>query len=139
MVGEEQTGETTPAAVPVRRVWSSRRKRIEGKTQYVRVSMSELERARLLRLEARTGMSPSAILVDAALGTGDPVALQLRRQQVVLLLEIRRLVATAANNANQVARHQNTSGEVAAGALAAVAEARAVMARVVEVIEELRP
>ena len=101
--------------------------------------MSELERARLLQLEVQTGLSPSAILIDAALGTGDPVSLQLRRQQVVLLLEIRRLVATAANNANQVARHQNTTGEVAGDALAAVAEARAVMARVVEVIEELRP
>ena len=120
-------------------VWTSRRKRIRGNTRYVRVSMSEAERARLGELETRTGLSPSAILVDAALGTGDPVSLQLRRQEVVLLLEIRRLVATAANNANQVARHQNTTGEVAAQAAAAVTEARAVMARVVEVIEELRP
>ena len=120
-------------------VWSSRRKRIAGVTRYVRVSMSEAERSRLGRLEAATGLSPSAILVDAALGTGDPVSLQLRRQEIVLLLEIRRLVATAANNVNQIARHQNTTGEAAAAGPAAVAEARAAMARIVDVIEDLKP
>lgn len=63
---------------------------------YVRVSMSEMERAQLLQLEAQTGLSPSAILVDAALGSGDPALLTVKKQEVVTLLAIRRLIATAA-------------------------------------------
>lgn len=101
--------------------------------------MSEMERAKLLKLEAQTGLSPSAILVDAALGTGDPASLQLRKQELATLLELRYLVATAANNINQVARHQNTTGEMASNGRAAVQEAREVMARIVDVIEELKP
>ncbi len=135
---DENVG-TDVASRPPRRVWSSRRKRIEGKTQYVRVSMSEMERAKLLKLEAQTGLSPSAILVDAALGTGDPASLQLRKQELATLLEIRYLIATAANNINQVARHQNTTGEMASNGRAAVQEARQVMAKIVDVIEELKP
>ncbi|MDF9277418.1 plasmid mobilization relaxosome protein MobC [Arthrobacter sp. EH-1B-1] len=139
MAGEDESRETDAAEKPSRRVWSSRRKRIEGKTQYVRVSMSEFERAKLLQLEAQTGLSPSAILVDAALGTGDPASLQLRKQELVTLLEIRYLIATAANNINQVARHQNTTGEMASNGRAVVKEAREVMAKIVDVIEELKP
>ncbi|WP_458117261.1 plasmid mobilization relaxosome protein MobC [Arthrobacter sp. D2-10] len=139
MAENDETGERDVAGKPARRVWSSRRKRIEGKTQYVRVSMSEMERARLLKLEAQTGLSPSAILVDAALGTGDPASLQLRKQELATLLEIRYLVATAANNINQVARHQNTTGEMASNGRAAVQEAREVMAKIVDVLEELKP
>ncbi|WP_299169010.1 plasmid mobilization relaxosome protein MobC [uncultured Arthrobacter sp.] len=139
MAEDNEVREQDTAAKPARRVWSSRRKRIEGKTQYVRVSMSEMERARLLKLEAQTGMSPSAILVDAALGTGDPASLQLRKQELATLLEIRYLVATAANNINQVARHQNTTGEMASNGRAVVQEAREVMAKIVDVIEELKP
>ncbi|WP_231885609.1 hypothetical protein [Kocuria sp. ICS0012] len=41
-----------------RRVWKSHRKRIESKTQYVRVSMSEAERAQLMVLEQQTGLRP---------------------------------------------------------------------------------
>ncbi|WP_458115954.1 plasmid mobilization relaxosome protein MobC [Arthrobacter sp. D2-10] len=139
MAESDENDEQGTAAKPARRVWSSRRKRIEGKTQYVRVSMSEMERARLLKLEAQTGLSPSAILVDAALGTGDPASLHLRKQELATLLEIRYLVATAANNINQVARHQNTTGEMASNGRAVVQEAREVMAKIVDVLEELKP
>ena len=63
-----------------RHVWRSRRKRIEGKTQYVRVSMSKAERARLMVLEQQTGLSPSALMVQAVFGSADPVAVALRRE-----------------------------------------------------------
>ena len=122
-----------------RHVWSSRRKRIEGKTVYVRVSMSELERAQLLQLEAQTGLSPSAILVDAALGSGDPAVLTVKKQEVVTLLTIRRLVGTAANNMNQLARHANATGEVKDSALSVVQEARRLMRQIEAKMYELKP
>ncbi|MBG6218983.1 hypothetical protein IWX75_003471 [Arthrobacter sp. CAN_A6] len=122
-----------------RHVWSSRRKRIEGKTVYVRVSMSEMERAQLLRLEAQTGLSPSAILVDAALGSGDPAVLTVRKQEVVTLLTIRRLIGAAANNMNQLARHANATGEVKDEALAAVQDARVLMRQIEAKMYELKP
>ena len=80
-----------------RRVWKSRRKRIEGKTQYVRVSMSESERAQLMVLEQQTGLSPSALMVEAVFGSTDPVAVQLRRNQLAELLAMRRLMASTKN------------------------------------------
>ena len=93
-----------------RRVWKSRRKRIEGKTQYVRVSMSESERAALMVLEQQTGLSPSALMVEAVFGSADPVAVQLRRNQLAELIQMRHLMATIANNVNQIARHANSTG-----------------------------
>ena len=140
---ESQEQEQEPAARPPsagkRHVWSSRRKRIEGKTVYVRVSMSELERAQLLQLEAQTGLSPSAILVDAALGSGDPAVLTVKKQEVVTLLAIRRLIATAANNMNQIARHANATGEVKDYAAAAMQETRQLMCQIEVKMYELKP
>ena len=120
-------------------LWRSRRRNIEGKTQYVRVSMSEAERAQLMLLEQQTGLSPSAILVDAALGTGDPASLMVRKRQLATLLEIRRLVATIANNVNQVARHANSTGELAAETTATVREARAIGQEILRVMGEIKP
>ncbi|WDF35161.1 plasmid mobilization relaxosome protein MobC (plasmid) [Arthrobacter agilis] len=105
----------------------------------MRVSMSELERAQLLQLEAQTGLSPSAILVDAALGSGDPAVLTVKKQEVVTLLTIRRLIGTAANNVNQLARHANATGEVKDNALAAVQEARQLMRQIEAKMYELKP
>lgn len=106
---------------------------------YVRVSMSEIERAQLLQLEAQTGLSPSAILVDATLGSGDPAVLTVRKQEVVTLLSIRHLVATAANNINQLACHANVTGEVKDNSLAAVQEARKLMRQIESKMYELKP
>lgn len=136
---QEQEPAARPPSAGKRHVWSSRRKRIEGKTVYVRVSMSELERAQLLQLEAQTGLSPSAILVDAALGSGDPAVLTVKKQEVVTLLAIRRLIATAANNMNQIARHANATGEVKDYAAAAMQETRQLMRQIEAKMYELKP
>lgn len=121
------------------RLWKSRRKRIEGRTQYVRVSMSEHERVRLMQLEAETGLSPSAILVDSALGTGDPASLMVRKRELAELLELRRLVATIANNVNQIARHANATGELAEETAATVGEARVVGQQILKLVQEMTP
>ena len=122
-----------------RRVWKSRRKRIEGKTQYVRVSMSESERAQLMVLEQQTGLSPSALMVEAVFGSADPVAVQLRRNQLAELLAMRRLMATISNNVNQIARHANSTGEVLPETVETLQEARRFGADVLAKIEELIP
>ena len=122
-----------------RRVWKSRRKRIEGKTQYVRVSMSESERAQLMVLEQQTGLSPSALMVEAVFGSVDPVAVQLRRNQLAELLAMRRLMATISNNVNQIARHANSTGEVLPETVETMREARRFGEEVLAKIEELIP
>ena len=122
-----------------RRVWKSRRKRIEGKTQYVRVSMSESERAQLMVLEQQTGLSPSALMVQAVFGAADPVAVQLRRNQLVELLAMRRLMATISNNVNQIARHANSTGEVLPETAETLREARRFGEEVLAKLEELAP
>ena len=122
-----------------RHVWKSRRKRIEGKTQYVRVSMSEAERAQLMLLEQQTGLSPSALMVEAVFGSADPVAVQLRRNQLAELIQMRHLMATIANNVNQIARHANSTGEVLPETVETLQEARRFGADVLAKIEELIP
>ena len=122
-----------------RHVWKSRRKRIEGKTQYVRVSMSESERAQLMVLEQHTGLSPSALMVEAVFGSADPVAVQLRRNQLAELIQMRQLMATIANNVNQIARHANSTGEVLPETVETMREARRFGEEVLAKIEELIP
>ncbi|MEX5237360.1 plasmid mobilization relaxosome protein MobC [Kocuria arenosa] len=122
-----------------RHVWKSRRKRIEGKTQYVRVSMSESERAALMVLEQQTGLSPSALMVEAVFGSADPVAVQLRRNQLAELIQMRHQMATIANNVNQIARHANSTGEVLPETAETLREARRFGDEVLAKIEELIP
>ena len=122
-----------------RRVWKSRRKRIEGKTQYVRVSMSESERAALMVLEQQTGLSPSALMVEAVFGSADPVAVQLRRNQLAELIQMRHQMATIANNVNQIARHANSTGEVLPETVETLREARRFSEEALAKIEELIP
>lgn len=121
------------------RLWRSRRRNIEGTTQYVRVSMSEKERAQLMVLEQQTGLSPSALMVQALFGSADPVAVQLRKSQLAELLAMRRLMATIANNVNQIARHANSTGEVLPEAAETLREARRLSDEVLVKIEELIP
>ena len=120
-------------------LWRSRRRNIEGATQYVRVSMSEKERAQLMVLEQQTGLSPSALMVQALFGSADPVAVQLRKQQLSELLAMRRLMATIANNVNQIARHANSTGEVLPETTETLREARRLSDEVLAKIEELIP
>ena len=121
-----------------RRLWSSRRS-IEGEPVRVKVSMSETERAQLLALEQRTGMSPSALMVEAVFGSADPVAIQLRQSQLSELLQMRRLMATIANNVNQIARHANSTGELLPETAETVRQAREFGEEVLAKIEELSP
>jgi hypothetical protein len=61
---------------------------------------------------AELGVSVPRLLVESAL-SGVETSTD-RRAMVVELFEVRRLLATVANNVNQLARVANTSGEVGA-------------------------
>jgi hypothetical protein len=83
----------------------------EPRRVYQQVKLTEQERDRLRARAAELGMSVPRLMVESAIsGVETPTE---RRQMVAELFETRRLLATVANNVNQLARSANISGEVA--------------------------
>lgn len=107
-----------------------RRANIDGDTQYVRVSMSEFERAQLKVLEGRTGRSPSEILVSAALYAENSESLAERRAMAVEFIAARRYLAALSNNVNQLARRANATDEFPEAARTVLTRVRAVADRI---------
>jgi len=107
-----------------------RRANIDGETKYVRVSMSEFERAQLKVLEERTGRSPSEILVSAALYAENSESLAERRALAVEFIAARRYLAALSNNVNQLARHANATDEFPEAARTALSRVYAVADRI---------
>ena len=84
----------------------------EPRRVYQQVTLSEDEQQRLRVRAAGLGVSVPRLLVESALsGVETPAE---RRAWVAELFELRRLLATAANNVNQLAKVANTSGELGA-------------------------
>jgi len=78
--------------------------------QKVKLTVGEREQLRARAVEM--GVSVPRLLVESALeGVQTPTE---RRQEVAELFEVRRLLATVANNVNQLARAANISGDVSA-------------------------
>ena len=74
------------------------------------VMLSEDERRRLRDRAAELGVSVPRLLVESALaGVETPSD---RREMIAELFEVRRLLATVANNVNQLAKAANISGEI---------------------------
>ena len=78
-------------------------------------------------------------MVEAVFGSADPVAVQLRRNQLAELIQMRHQMATIANNVNQIARHANSTGEVLPETAETLREARRFGDEVLAKIEELIP
>ena len=77
---------------------------------YQQVTLTEAEREQLRARAAELGVSVPRLMVEAALeGRETPTE---RKQQIAELFEVRRLLATVANNVNQLARLANTTGEL---------------------------
>ena len=77
-----------------------------------KVKLTNGEHEKLRALAAELGVSVPRLLVESALaGRETPTE---RRAAVAELFEIRRLLATVANNVNQLAHTANISGEVPA-------------------------
>jgi len=85
----------------------------EPRRVYQQVKLTDGERELLRARAAELGVSVPRLLVESAL-EGRETSTE-RRQQVAGLFEVRRLLATVANNVNQLARSANISGEVAVG------------------------
>ena len=129
------TEEPKPGPKPQGRFSRRRRANIEGATQYVRVSMSEFERAQLKILEERTGRSPSEILVSATLYAENSESLAERRAAAVAFMAARRYLAALSNNVNQLARHANATDEFPEAARVVLTRVRAIADRINEMID----
>jgi Bacterial mobilisation protein (MobC) len=78
-----------------------------------KVRLSVEEKRRLRERAGELGVSVPRLMVEAALsGVETPAQ---RRAWIAELFELRRLLATVANNVNQLAKVANTSGELPAG------------------------
>ena len=100
-----------PDARPNGRV--RRRREAAPRRVYQQVKLTETERDQLRARAAEFGMSVPRLMVESALsGLETPTE---RRWIVAELFETRRLLATVANNVNQLARSANISGQVHEG------------------------
>ena len=78
-----------------------------------KVKLTEAERGQLRARAAELGVSVPRLMVESALsGIETPTD---RRRLVAELFETRRLLATVANNVNQLAHSANISGQVHEG------------------------
>jgi hypothetical protein len=78
---------------------------------FQQVKLTEEERDQLRARAAELGVSVPRLMVESALGGATGMAPD-RQREVAELFEVRRLLATVANNVNQLARLANTTGEV---------------------------
>jgi hypothetical protein len=78
-----------------------------------KVKLTETERDLLRARAAKLGISVPRLMVESALSEVETATD--RRRLVAELFETRRLLATVANNVNQLARSANISGQVTEG------------------------
>ena len=107
----------------------------EARTHLHPVRVSEEEKQALLVRAAEQNVSVSRLLVESALAGGE--APEGRRAVMAELFELRRLLATVANNVNQVAKATNISGTVPDSAAGTLADARDLMTRIDVALDQL--
>ena len=89
------------------------RSQAEPRDVYQPVTLTKAERDQLRAMAAELRVSVPRLMVESALsGVETPSA---RRRVMAELFEARRLLATVANNVNQLARSANISGQVHEG------------------------
>lgn len=139
-MGEETDGSTgqsaaRPVAVPGFR--RRRRANVEGgRTGSHRVKTSPAEEALLVQLAAVQGVTVARLLVESALA-GDRETAVARRDAIVELFAVRRLLAAVSNNVNQVARHANAGEDFPAEASATLAAVRRLVPRIDAAVDAL--
>lgn len=82
-----------------------------GRRVRFEVKVSEVEAAQLKAIANEQEVSVARLLVESALSRGVETITE-RRQLGFELTEVRRLLASVANNSNQVAKYTNTEGVV---------------------------
>ena len=97
-----------PEARPAGRV--NRGREVERRDVYQQVTLTPSEQRELRERAAGLRVSVPRLLVESALsGVETPAE---RQAWIAELFELRRLLATVANNVNQLAKVANTSGEL---------------------------
>ncbi len=122
---------------PSRGLARRRRANVRGGRQLVhRVRVTGAEETRLVALAEEQEVTVARLLVESALaGVGETPAR--RRQAMVELFAIRRLLASVANNVNQLAKAANISGEVPGRLDGVLDEVRGVVGRIDSAIDGL--
>ena len=119
---------------------SGRRRRANysgGRAHRHEVKVSPEEEALLLRAALAQGVTVPRLLVESALTAERGESATERKQLTAELFKAIRLLAAVSNNVNQLARHANATGEIAAETKTTLAAVRRVAARVEETIEGL--
>jgi Bacterial mobilisation protein (MobC) len=107
-------------ASPQRRSRPRRRPREPVRRGLIQVRVSDAERAALRSRADELDVSVSRLLIESALADDDEAggwsarrrAAVARHQEFIEILECRRLLATVANNVNQLAKAANISGDL---------------------------
>ncbi len=133
----EETADATPAT-PSRRVFVRRRRgNVAGGRQHShRVRVTPEEEALLVQLAAAQRVTVPRLLVESALAAKGETPTH-RRDAMVELFALHRLLAAVSNNINQIARHANATSEFPADATGAVAAVRRVASRIDDALERL--
>ncbi len=105
-----------------------------GRRHSHRVKVTPQEEALLVQLAGAQRVSVPRLLVESALSGRGETSTQ-RREAMVELLAIRRLLAAVSNNVNQIARHANASGEFPADAAGVLHGVRRVAQRIDTTLE----
>ena len=137
----DSTHEAVPAptgGAPERRVFARRRRgNVAGGRQHShRVKVTPEEEAVLVQLAAAQRVTVPRLLVESALAADRETPTQ-RREAMVELFALHRLLAAVSNNVNQIARHANATSEFPADAAGALAAVRRVAARIDDALERL--
>lgn len=130
--------ETEPESTARR---TARRRRVAGGRRHRHVvRVTPEEEGELARLAARYHVSVPKLLVDSALAGGAQAAAtnaSAREQALVELFGAHRLLATIANNVNQLARVGNATKQVPAETDATLAAARRAAEKIDALVDEL--
>ncbi|WP_157254846.1 MobC family plasmid mobilization relaxosome protein [Nonomuraea typhae] len=103
--GEQETG-----VGPARPAGVARRRRQQGgRTNVLKVKLSDAEKAALAARAKTIGVSTQRLLVESALAGGVHTLTE-RRALLAELLATRRLLLAMGNNVNQIARAVNATG-----------------------------
>jgi len=119
----------------------ARRRRVEGGRHHrhiVRVTPEEEGQLHALALQYR--VSVPKLLIDAALAGGASAAAanaSVRHEVIAQMFSTHRLLASIANNVNQMAKATNATGDVQAETVATLRKVREVADRIDAFVDEL--
>lgn len=137
---EQALGETVDGGPRRGRFGRRRRANVAGGRQHShRVLVTPEEEARLIQLAEAARVTVPRLLIESALAVADgggetPTA---RRDALVELFAVRRLLAAVSNNVNQIARHAHAGTQFPADARAALTAVRRVVLRIDDAIDGL--